>query len=117
MKCFTHHKRDAEAVCASCRRGLCAECAQSVGSVAACAECVEEVRKSLELESPEKLLAKIRELRQPGPVSLLIGIVALEWLMLAMLILHTRDMMPALLVALFLLFGLGQLLAGTGRSR
>ena len=36
MKCFYHHEQDTVAVCKSCQRGLCPDCAADVGNGVAC---------------------------------------------------------------------------------
>ena len=44
MKCFTHPKEDAVAICKSCGKGVCQECAVIVADESYCKRCVETGR-------------------------------------------------------------------------
>ncbi|KGM93542.1 hypothetical protein IRP63_14205 (plasmid) [Clostridium botulinum] len=44
MKCFNHPERDAVAICKSCNKGLCKECAVEIDATIACkGKCEEKV--------------------------------------------------------------------------
>jgi hypothetical protein len=50
MRCFTHHDKDAVAICRACGKGLCPECGADLGRGLACrGHCEQEARDYAEL--------------------------------------------------------------------
>lgn len=57
MKCFNHHSEDAVAICKSCNKGLCIQCATEVENLVSCkGKCQEEVKILNEMIQRNKTL-------------------------------------------------------------
>ena len=123
MKCYVHPKEDAVAVCKSCGKGVCSNCAVEINGIAYCKTCVES--KAITTTSRETQVA----MPLPGGIpskthfimggvgaivsgvaalmSLFIGGIALVWW-------ASSYYIDAASLASFAVLGIGLILAGIG---
>ncbi len=90
MKCFNHPKEDAVAVCKSCGKGVCRECAIIVTGESYCKTCVETGKvKALTVQVPTPQVAMPMPSGIPsrspfivgGVGAIISGVAALLWLL------------------------------------
>jgi len=125
MKCYVHPKEDAVAVCKSCGKGVCSNCAVEINGVAYCKTCVES--KAVAATSRETQVAMPLPSGIPSKTHFIIGgvgaiisgIAALMFLFIGGLALLWWSgaggyYMNSASLAGFVILGIGLILAGIG---